>query len=176
MSCYLNFHTCRHSTRTPSPYGWFVSETCPNELKISGPPDIIADGVLCDMCPHCDKLYDWYIHFVTDRSGPGYSRNYHTHGMDQFDDHLDFQIVLDIEPMHAMLLLNMLGERVKAGERFRDGDVIRKFVNEYDGRLKEFVETGRPVLRLIVPDKHHRFPGDPGCEKMYRYQTQSMFE
>ena len=39
-----------------------------------------------------------------------------------------------------------------------------------DVRLTEFEETGRMVLRVIIPDKHNRFPEDAGCDVRYTLQ------
>ena len=43
-------------------------------------------------------------------------------------------------------------------------------------RLKKVRETGRDVLRLIIPDKHNRFPEDENCMEPYRHQELEMFE
>lgn len=37
-------------------------------------------------------------------------------------------------------------------------------------RLDEFEETGRKVLRVIIPDAANRFPEDPECTNPYNYQ------
>ena len=37
-------------------------------------------------------------------------------------------------------------------------------------RLKKIRETGRDVLRLIIPDKHNRFPEDENYMEPYRHQ------
>ena len=43
-------------------------------------------------------------------------------------------------------------------------------------RLKKIRETGRDVLRLIIPDKHNRFPEDENYMEPYRHQELEMFE
>ena len=37
-------------------------------------------------------------------------------------------------------------------------------------RLDEFEETGRKVLRVVIPDKYNRFPEDECCMDTYRIQ------
>ena len=37
-------------------------------------------------------------------------------------------------------------------------------------RLDEFEETGRTVLRIIIPDDENRFPEDEECMEVYRLQ------
>ena len=48
-----------------------------------------------------------------------------------------------------------------------------------DIRLVEFRETGRNVLRAVIPDRQNRFPEDPQCEEPYRLQsmdTEDLYE
>lgn len=45
-----------------------------------------------------------------------------------------------------------------------------------DVRIDLFKETGRDVLRLIIPDGDNRFPEEPFCKAPYKFQTQVMFE
>ena len=37
-------------------------------------------------------------------------------------------------------------------------------------RLDSFQETGREVLRVIIPDSQNRFPEDPNCDYPYSFQ------
>lgn len=67
-------------------------------------------------------------------------------------------------------ILNTLGLRVQAGEHFKDGDMVSGIYEDCDVRLTEFEETGRMVLRVIIPDKHNRFPEDAGCDVRYTLQ------
>lgn len=125
--------------------------------------------------------YDWIIHLVsndapcaccgkTENKFPVYICNAHTHGMERYN-HLDFQIVLDIPAEDVGYLLNTMGERVRAGEKFKDGDVVKGLFLDCDVRLMRIKETGRDVLRLIIPDSRNRFPGDAGCKYPYSQQT-----
>ena len=40
----------------------------------------------------------------------------------------------------------------------------------YSVYMKEFAECNRKVLRVIIPDKHNRFPEDENC--MYPHSIQ----
>ena len=73
-------------------------------------------------------------------------------------------------------LLNTIALRVQAGESFQAGDMIKGLYEDCDIRLDLFRETGRDILRLIIPDKHNRFPENPLCEAPYKYQTLRLFE
>lgn len=59
---------------------------------------------------------------------------------------------------------------MQAGEHFKDGDMVSGIYEDCDVRLTEFEETGRMVLRVIIPDKHNRFPEDAGCDVRYTLQ------
>ena len=128
-----------------------------------------------------EQKIDWIIHFVVngescdccgkvEDSFPEFMCNTHTHGLEKYD-HLDFQIVLALPPEIVGHLLNGLGLRVQAGEKFKDGDVISDLLaNNYDVHLVEVEETERRVLRLLMPDPQNRFPGDAECDYPYNQQ------
>lgn len=123
---------------------------------------------------------DWIIHLVAndacDACGKEetgflpYACNAHTHGMERYG-HPDFQIVLSLPPREIGRILNTLGRRVQDGERFCHGRYVSGIYADCDIRLDEFQETGRDVLRVIIPDRHYRFPEDPQCEEPYRLQS-----
>lgn len=112
------------------------------------------------------KTVDWIIHGVCD----GQFINFHTHGIERYS-HMDFQMVLPYPQKEVCRILNTLGLRVQAGERFKNGDLISGIYEDCDVRVTEFEETGRTVLRVIVPDKDNRFPENPNCEYPYTLQT-----
>lgn len=117
---------------------------------------------------------DWEIHAVIGVSGPGGIVNSHTHGMERYG-HLDFQLVLPLVPKQTALLLNTICIEVQKGRRFLPEHSISE-VFTCDFRLELFHETGRDVLRLILPDPKLRFPENPLCESPYKYQTCRAFE
>ena len=119
---------------------------------------------------------NWIIHSIINQAGPfPYLCNAHTHGMENYE-HLDFQMVLNLPTEHIAYLLNTMGKRVQDGEVFHDGDMVSGLYEDCDLRLKKFQETGRDVLRLIIPDKYNRFPENKDCMAPYKYQELSMFE
>ena len=126
------------------------------------------------------KKADWIIHYVSNSVRcvtcvapkteliPG-SANIHTHGMEKYK-HLDFQLVLNLDMQTAGYILNTLGERVRDGERFKNGDYVKGIFLDCDVRLETFREDGRKVLRVIIPDQNNIFPDEPSCNKMYQIQ------
>ena len=113
--------------------------------------EIIGNGVVCDKC---GKVED---------SFPEYICNAHTHGMNKYH-HPDFQLVLHISDEDIGYILNSLGIRVQAGEQFHSGDLVEGIFEDCPVRLDSFQETGREVLRVIIPDSQNRFPEDPNCD------------
>jgi len=121
-----------------------------------------------------EKL-NWLIHYVADDGGIEYMANSHTHGMDQYG-HTDFQVVMNLGSQEISRLLNTMGIRVRDGERFYASNMVKGLYLDCNIRLDSVMETGRRVLRLVIPDKHNRFPEDPRCMAPYKYQTKTMFE
>lgn len=122
---------------------------------------------------------DWIIHLVAngacDECGKvetdflPYMCNAHTHGLERYR-HLDFQMVLQLPPEEIARILNTLGLRVQSGERFRPGDMVSGIYEDCDVRLDEYEETGRKVLRVIIPDANNVFPEQETCAAPYCMQ------
>ena len=125
--------------------------------KIDWIIEILANGIHCATCGKVENHY------------PDYICNAHTHGMAKYG-HMDFQLVLYLHPNQMGYVLNNLGLRVQAGERFKAGDLVEGIFNRCPLRLDEAEESGRKVLRVIIPDDENRFPEDPECEYPYNYQ------
>lgn len=125
------------------------------------------------------RQIDWIIHMVengaceacgtVESSFLPYLCNAHTHGMNKYG-HMDFQMVLRVNNQEIARILNTLGLRVQAGERFKAGDYVSGIYEDCDIRLDAFEETGRQVLRVIIPDKYNIFPEDERCIAPYNLQ------
>lgn len=122
---------------------------------------------------------DWMIHLVANgvcdacgrREGSflPYTCNAHTHGMEKYR-HMDFQMVLALQPKEIGRILNTLGLRVQSGEQFHAGDLVSGIYEDCNIRLDEYEETGRRVLRVMIPDKNNVFPEAENCMPTYRLQ------
>ena len=117
----------------------------------------IGNGVFC---PDCGKIENGFPHYIC---------NAHTHGMEKYG-HPDFQVVIHMSTQNIGYVLNLLGLRVQAGERFSAGDLVRGIFEDCPVRLDAFEETGRQVLRVVIPDGKNRFPEDPNCDYPYSFQ------
>ena len=118
---------------------------------------VVTNGI-CEICGLAEKSIDHDL-----------LCNAHTHGLEKFG-HMNFQMVLNYDHQEIGRILNTMSERVIEGERFADGDMVSGIYEDCDVRLKEFFETDRTVLRVIIPDKENRFPEDAECEEPYKYQ------
>ncbi len=126
-----------------------------------------------------DQKIDWVIHLVAngacDECGEietgflPYMCNAHTHGLERYG-HLDFQMVLFLPTEEIGRILNTLVLRVQSGERFRSGDMVSGIYEDCDVRLDEYEETGRKVLRVIIPDANNIFPEEGDCMLPYCLQ------
>ncbi len=126
---------------------------------------------------------NWIIHCCTngacddcgtiERGYLEYACNAHTHGMSQYG-HPDFQVVLLLPLQEIGRILNTFGAQVRNGASFHAGQLVPGIYLDCDVRLDAFEETGREVLRVVIPDKLGRFPENPECQPPYilqRYQT-----
>ena len=119
------------------------------------------------------KEIDWIVHYVCGGDDKlhftPHLANIHTHGMRELYNHPEFQIVLMMEYKHALYILNKLGCMVRDGRRFKVGDKVSG-LGCCDLPLFEATDNGRPVLRVIIPDKQFLLPDNEKCEFPYNLQ------
>lgn len=125
------------------------------------PPDwiihLVANGIQCKDCGEVENCF------------PNGICNAHTHGMEKYG-HVDFQMVLHVSQQEICYVLNTLGNRVRAGEKFSAGDLVYGIFEDCPIRLDAFQECDRTVLRVIIPDGQNRFPEDEHCKYPYSLQ------
>lgn len=101
------------------------------------------------------KKHGWIVHFVAggdEQSPTGF--NAHTHGLQENYQHKDFQLVIPLPEKVAHPIFIELADRVKAGEKFVAGQKVDDIIQGMQVKLIDAVECGRPVLRVILPDKN----------------------
>jgi 5'(3')-deoxyribonucleotidase len=111
--------------------------------------------------------YGFYIHLVADDSYD--SVNAHTHGLFEKYNHLDFQIVLNLHPNIISSIMHNLIDLVKKGERFHDEQEVGSIIQNFNIKLIETFESGRKVLRIILPDQKGDLNKDT-MEELYAKQ------
>lgn len=95
----------------------------------------------------------WFVHYVGNDTDTGLA-NIHTHGLEETAGHPDFQLVAPVPPALAQGILQRLVDRVKGGERFEAGRRYDGVVEAFDVLMVGAEESGRPVLRVVLPDRH----------------------
>lgn len=103
------------------------------------------------------RKHGFYVHLVAagdDTSPTGF--NAHTHGLAEGHQHPDFQIIIPLAEAVALELFHNLADRVKGGERFASGQLVSEIISSAGGLVKliDATEGDRPVLRVVLPDRH----------------------
>ena len=123
-----------------------------------------ANTVSATMHPN----YEWKIHYVA--GYPNGLVNIHTHGLDEFGSK-ELQMVMPYPLQDAGKIINKIGKLIRGGRRFNAGDEIHNFFEGgFPVRLIDARESGRDVLRIILPDGEGRWPDDQLCEPYYKLQ------
>lgn len=99
------------------------------------------------------RKYGWYAHIVPDDAYP-LGLNYHTHGMPESYGHQDIQVVLPIDPGKIHRIVSDIVWLVKDGRKFHAGEIAEGVIKGLNVSFVEAEESGRMVLRLILPDKN----------------------
>ena len=113
-----------------------------------------------DACDECGQVETGYLPYMC---------NAHTHGMERYG-HPDFQMVLYAPHKEIMRILNTFGLMVQQGRKFHGGEYVLGIYEDCSVRLMEFEETGRTVLRVVIPDKNNVYPEDSNCQLPYSLQ------
>jgi hypothetical protein len=99
------------------------------------------------------KKHGWLAHYVPDEPKAPFHINYHTHGLPVLENHKDLQACIPIpyETLHH--IMTGIVERIKAGEKFSEGDKLFDIIENYPITFMDAKECGRDVLRVIFPDQ-----------------------
>ncbi len=118
------------------------------------------------------EKYGFCIHFIPDVD----PYDAHTHGLCDYM-HPELQIRLNLDCKTLKVILNLLGDKIKKGEKFKHKQIIKNedictlpftFVNAgYDDDNKE-------VLRIILPDKNGLMPWDYNCDSEFKKQMKDL--
>ncbi|MEK5036187.1 DUF4262 domain-containing protein [Paenibacillus sp. FSL R7-0302] len=111
----------------------------------------------------------WHANVVPSSQYDGIHANYNTNGVKESFGHLDFQVILPIEPKQTHAVIISLIESIKQGKVYEEG-VLYDGIIGFPMGFKRFVECGREVLRLMIPDRLGRHPDDPECEEFFKIQ------
>lgn len=119
----------------------------------------------------------WIIHGVFDTESYfndkgiecPYIGNFHTHGLNEYNNQKELCIVLALPGETAKGLLNSMGLRVANNETvFTEGIRTDILSNNMDVQLMAFEND--PTLYVILPDKNGKLPMNNDCEEPFKYQ------
>jgi|LakMenE01Jun11ns_1017448.scaffolds.fasta_scaffold9899491_2 hypothetical protein len=117
-----------------------------------------ADAVLSAQMESIDR-YGWFVHYVYDDKMCPYKVNVHTHHVEESFGHKDIQICINLKPeLIHMLLVNVINN-IKAGVKYEPGKKYEKIVDNFKLEFIEVTESGRKVLRLLIPDEKGNYDG-----------------
>lgn len=130
-----------------------------NQRKRKGNPKRRCDCIVCrkGMAAYRQweaKMmaeYGFIYHTLEDDTTSPTRHNVHTHGLLKRFGHPDLQMIAQIPSEVACYYLETIVRRIKNAEQFKAGDHVT--LNGYACLFVNAIESGRPVLRIIVPDK-----------------------
>jgi hypothetical protein len=107
------------------------------------------------------KEYGWYAHLVQDDCACPNHFNAHTHGLLETFGHTDLQCCM---PMDGNILMHIWHQivdiTIRKSKLLRtDYDYFIFDTNGYAVRFINATECGRPVLRMIIPNKFGKYEG-----------------
>jgi hypothetical protein len=131
--------------------------------------------------------YGWHvIRIADDDEGPGFA---YSIGLFKSFGHPEI-IVFGLDGMLMHRMINLIGEEIRQGRRFADGDAASGILEGYDVRFREvacrhyhehcgyarwfYQGDDFPVLQCLWPDKKGRFPTDTGFARALRPRQPSL--
>ena len=109
----------------------------------------------------CVEKYGYYVHYVNS----GELIDVHTHGLVETHNHIDLQIVLPIDPKISHSVISSAVSKIEKGETFEDGQIAEGIIKNFPVKFIEAEESGRKVLRIILPDPEGKIEQDEINEK-----------
>ena len=131
---------------------------------------ICKNGMEATLLKEASKLekFGWIIHYVLNE---GIS-DFHTHGLEENFNHIDLQIYFPSAPKTAQGILNVVVDRIKAGEKFESGNEYEDLLIGYKVLFRCAKESDRTVLRLILPNVDGKYDSAP----VYKAQFDGLVE
>lgn len=118
-----------------------------------------------------DRAICWYMDSaIYADEYDGIHANYHTHGFQASFNHIDFQIVLNMDPEVANDIFYSLIDDINSGRRFEEAKEYSDIIEGLKVTFKQFREMERDVLRIFLPDENGILPNDNACNEYYKTQ------
>jgi uncharacterized protein DUF4262 len=97
--------------------------------------------------------FGWYANYVRNHGESPTGFSTHTYGLEESWNHPNIQIVWRVPPEMGYDMLYTVVELVRKGEKFEPGRKYNNVLHDYDVMFAWATESGRRVLRMILPDK-----------------------
>ena len=110
-------------------------------------------------------LYGWVVHYVYDDKMCPAKVNIHTHHVQESFGHKDIQVCLNLKPELVHRLLVNIVNNIKTGVKYEPGKKYGNIVDNFKLEFIEATESGRKVLRLLIPDENGGYSG-PYAEQL----------
>lgn len=121
------------------------------------------------------EQYGYVIHYVFPEEGSDeVLLDCHTHGLKENFNHIDLQIVLPIPTEVIGGIIHQMTESIKEGESFENLVMSERVIRDYPVQLVKIDTGDREVLRIVLPDVNGKFPGDIGCQDVYKNQLDDL--
>lgn len=99
--------------------------------------------------------YGWYANYVPNHHDSPTGFSTHTYGLEKSAKHPNFQIVWPMPPEMGHGMLIQLAQNVLSGKKYEPGRKYDDILEDYDVMFAWADESGRRVLRMILPDKQN---------------------
>ena len=96
--------------------------------------------------------------------------NYHTHGVQGNFNHMDFQIVLNMDSEFANNIFLTLIYDISKDKGFEEGKEYSDILEDFKVMFTQYREIGRDVLRVLLPDEDGILPTEESCDEYYKTQ------
>jgi hypothetical protein len=99
------------------------------------------------------EQFGFVTRFITDDYKCPFGINYCTHGLYRTFKHPNLQICFQIDARIAHDLFHIVVNMIRDGKKFVAGKKYSGIAEGYNTEFIDAIENGRPVLRMLIPDK-----------------------
>ena len=123
----------------------------------------------------CMEKYGWYCHNVAEGAKTPTGFCIHTHGMQESFNHPDLQIILPLQPETAHgVLVSAVNLAKESG--LTPGEKYEKVLKNFSVKAMWAREGDRPVIRIILPDKHNHLEKEDLDEDYAQQYEETSYE
>jgi hypothetical protein len=114
----------------------------------------------------------WYMDAIYAEEFDEIHANYHTHGIQENLNHMDFQLVFNLPPEVVNDIFFTLVADIRSGIKFEVNKVYSDILEGHNVAFAQYIEMGRDVLRVLLPDENGKLPTEDDCDEYYKLQLE----